>query len=290
MNKPYLDHVLRPVTEAKGLPNAHYTDPSVIAEENTALLRNGWAGLAVASDVPEPGDARPLTFLGEPLLLIRGKDGDVRVFHNVCRHRGMILVEEPRKIEGAIRCPYHSWCYSTDGRLVTTPHVGGPGTNVHEAIDRNSRALIQAFSWVPGFREYFAVKATPNPHILRILFEEGCGMDCSSMAELILSERIGAGPAARARGLRAGLDRRPRQVHDCRGAERDRAELDQQPRARAQRTHGAHQLAQPAGGRAEARPALHVRAADVQLDRVDPLGGVHRLGDAHEVVHAESAD
>lgn len=148
MNKPYLDHVLKSVTEAKGLPNAHYTDPSVIAEENTALLRNGWAGLAVASDVPEPGDARPLTFLGEPLLLIRGKDGDVRVFHNVCRHRGMILVEEPRKIEGAIRCPYHSWCYSTDGRLVTTPHVGGPGTNVHEAIDRNTLGLIELRSQI----------------------------------------------------------------------------------------------------------------------------------------------
>lgn len=61
-------------------------------------------------------------------------------------------------------------------------------------IRRNAQALIKAFSWAPGFREYFAVKATPNPHILKILFEEGCGMDCSSLAELILSERVGAGP------------------------------------------------------------------------------------------------
>jgi diaminopimelate decarboxylase len=59
------------------------------------------------------------------------------------------------------------------------------------AIRRNARKLIQAFSWCPRFREYFAVKATPNPHILRILHEEGCGADCSSYPELVLSDRVG---------------------------------------------------------------------------------------------------
>ncbi len=54
-----------------------------------------------------------------------------------------------------------------------------------------ARQLINAFSWNEGFKEYFAVKATPNPHILRILKEEGCGTDCSSLPELLLSERVG---------------------------------------------------------------------------------------------------
>ena len=58
-------------------------------------------------------------------------------------------------------------------------------------IRKTARALNQAFSWNPGFREYFAVKATPNPAILKILQEEGCGVDCSSMTELMLSERCG---------------------------------------------------------------------------------------------------
>ena len=58
-------------------------------------------------------------------------------------------------------------------------------------IRENARKLKQAFSWNPGFREYFAVKATPNPYILKILNEEGCGMDCSSLTELIMSERCG---------------------------------------------------------------------------------------------------
>ena len=65
----------------------------------------------------------------------------------------------------------------------------------HEAgIRANARALKAAFAWNPGFREYFAVKATPTPAILKLLRQEGCGCDCSSPAELILAERCGFGP------------------------------------------------------------------------------------------------
>ncbi|KJR95934.1 MAG: diaminopimelate decarboxylase [Peptococcaceae bacterium BRH_c4a] len=60
-----------------------------------------------------------------------------------------------------------------------------------EAIRANARKLLAAFGWAPAFKEYFAVKATPNPHILKILHEEGCGADCSSLPELILAEKSG---------------------------------------------------------------------------------------------------
>ncbi len=60
-----------------------------------------------------------------------------------------------------------------------------------KAIRENARKLKQAFSWNKGYKEYFAVKATPNPSILRILHEEGCGTDCSSLTELMMSEKIG---------------------------------------------------------------------------------------------------
>ena len=60
-----------------------------------------------------------------------------------------------------------------------------------KAIRENARALKDAFSWNKGYREYFAVKATPNPFILKILQEEGCGVDCSSLTELMLSEALG---------------------------------------------------------------------------------------------------
>ena len=143
-----LSTVRRPIAEANGLPNAHYIDKGVFDEEKNAVLFDNWAGLAVAADVPGVGDALPVTYLGMPLLIVRDKQDKVRVFQNTCRHRGMILVEEPRKIEGAIRCPYHSWCYSTDGRLVSTPHVGGPGRNTHEGIDRALLGLVEIRSHI----------------------------------------------------------------------------------------------------------------------------------------------
>lgn len=60
-----------------------------------------------------------------------------------------------------------------------------------KGIRENARKVKEAFAWNKGFKEYFAVKATPNPYIMKILKEEGCGMDCSSLAELILSEKCG---------------------------------------------------------------------------------------------------
>ncbi len=143
-----LSKVSKELSVANGLPNAHYIDETVFKEESEAVLFKTWAGVDVAASVPEPGDAKPIDFVGVPLLLLRDKEGDVRVFHNICRHRGMILVSEPRKIEGAIRCPYHSWCYSTKGELVATPHVGGPGQNTHPDIDKSTLGLVEVSSYI----------------------------------------------------------------------------------------------------------------------------------------------
>ncbi len=143
-----LSAVRRPIATANGLPNAHYIDGAIFDQERHAVLFDNWAGLAVAADVPDIGDAVPLTFLGMPLLVVRDKQNNVRVFQNACRHRGMILVDTPRQIEGAIRCPYHSWCYATDGRLVSTPHVGGPGQNTHADMDRDLLGLVEIRSHI----------------------------------------------------------------------------------------------------------------------------------------------
>ncbi|MEM6728587.1 MAG: aromatic ring-hydroxylating dioxygenase subunit alpha [Pseudomonadota bacterium] len=143
-----LDAVRRPIEQANGLPNAHYVDAGVFAVEAKATLLSTWAGLAVGADVPGKGDAKPIEFLGIPLLLLRDKEGAIRVFQNICRHRGMILVDAPKRIKGAIRCPYHSWCYSTKGELLSTPHVGGPGHNTHEGIEPDTLGLIEVRSHV----------------------------------------------------------------------------------------------------------------------------------------------
>ncbi|RED13190.1 aromatic ring-hydroxylating oxygenase subunit alpha [Pontivivens insulae] len=133
--------VRQPVAQAHGLPSALYTSEDALDLERRHIFHGGWACIGFGKDVPNPGDAKPITFLGAPLLLVRDKDGALNVFENVCRHRGMILVEEARNFGGVIRCPYHSWCYSLDGRLRATPHVGGPGINTHEAVDPATTGL-----------------------------------------------------------------------------------------------------------------------------------------------------
>ena len=82
-----------------------------------------------------------------------------------------VSAQQLREFERSIPTPYHLY---------------------YEAgIRRNARALYDAFSWNKEYKEYFAVKATPNPAIMQILHEEGCGMDCSSITELMLCERVG---------------------------------------------------------------------------------------------------
>src|SRR3546814_10355258 len=80
-------------------------------------------------------------FRSLPLLLLRDHDGALRVFHNVCSHRGLRLVTEPCRARGLIRCPYHSWSYALDGSLKATPFIGGPGTSTCEGFDKAGHGL-----------------------------------------------------------------------------------------------------------------------------------------------------
>ncbi|MGI9419148.1 MAG: aromatic ring-hydroxylating oxygenase subunit alpha [Geminicoccaceae bacterium] len=137
------------IGEAAGLPNRCYVDPAHFDVEKKRLFDRHWVCIGFGKDIPEPGDALPIDHLGTPLLALRDQGGDIRVFHNVCSHRGMILVDRPTHIRSVIRCPYHSWCYGMDGGLKATPHVGGPGHNAHSAIDRSTLGLrpVRAVVW-----------------------------------------------------------------------------------------------------------------------------------------------
>ncbi len=144
-----LKPVMNPVENARGLPNEHYTSDQVFDLEKRTVLFANWTGIGFGKDIPEPGDAKPVTFLGVPLLMVRDHDGNVNVFQNTCRHRGMILVDKPKNIKRIIRCPYHSWCYDLNGDLKTTPHVGGPGQNTHANICPEELGLftIRSYLW-----------------------------------------------------------------------------------------------------------------------------------------------
>ena len=136
-----LERVLRPIAAATGLPNEAYTSNDYARLERDHLLAGTWTCIGVGAQVPMPGDVRPVDLLGLPLLVLRDQDGELRVFHNVCSHRGMRLVDRPGRVKSAISCPYHCWTYGLDGRLRATPHIGGPGQPDCAGFDRSKHGL-----------------------------------------------------------------------------------------------------------------------------------------------------
>ena len=131
----------QPIETAAGLPNDAYTSDAFAALERDAVLGRSWACIGVGSQVAEPGDVRPVTLLGLPLILLRDLEGEIQVFHNVCSHRGVELVQAPCRSKGTLRCPYHSWTYHLNGDLRSTPFIGGPGTTDCDGFDKTQHGL-----------------------------------------------------------------------------------------------------------------------------------------------------
>ena len=131
IDKKKLDIVNKPIHQAHGLPNECYTSKEYTLVERKKLFEDKWIVIGSASSLKEAGDAKPIDLLGIPILIVRTKENQIKVFHNICSHRGLKLVNKPGKIKNVIRCPYHSWSYNLDGELMSTPHIGG--MNIHEA-------------------------------------------------------------------------------------------------------------------------------------------------------------
>lgn len=137
---------LRRVAEAANvtaaLPNDAYLNPDFDRAERDAIWRTQWIAIGFAGDVPRKGSVYPVDIAGMPLVMVRDREDRISVFHNVCRHRGLKLVDQPGRTGSVIRCPYHAWCYKLDGRLDQTPHVGGVGVGEHEAVHRDELGLM----------------------------------------------------------------------------------------------------------------------------------------------------
>ena len=145
-----LEAILQPIEQATGLPNPAYTGSEFFARERDRVFANSWAGIGFAGDLPRPGYAKPVDFMGLPLLLLRDRQDEIKVFHNVCSHRGMILVHEEGPVQGALRCRYHSWSYNLDGELKGTPHFGGIGQQTADGFDRCAHGLkpVRSALWM----------------------------------------------------------------------------------------------------------------------------------------------
>jgi len=104
------------------LPGWLYFDSDFFEAEKKAFLRAAPQVVCHESEIRKPGEWRTLEYLGEGVIVIRGDDGEVRAFSNVCRHRGSRLVDGTGGCARVLTCPYHAWSYGRDGRLVGVPH------------------------------------------------------------------------------------------------------------------------------------------------------------------------
>src|SRR3954454_11403755 len=103
------------------LPGWVYHDPDYFRVEMGRLIRPSWQIVCHANDIRNAGDWRTLDIIGESVIVIRGGDGEIRAFANICRHRGSRLVDGEGGCARRLTCPYHAWTYAADGRLVGVP-------------------------------------------------------------------------------------------------------------------------------------------------------------------------
>ena len=140
----------QPLAQASGMPNAAYTDQEVFEFERDQVIGNTWAALEFENELPCNAYMKPIDFMGLPLLMLRNRDGELKVFHNVCSHRGMILVPEEGPVKKLIRCRYHSWSYDLEGELKSTPHIGGVNVNTAEGFscEGNGLKAVRSEIWM----------------------------------------------------------------------------------------------------------------------------------------------
>ncbi len=138
-----LDAFHAPGPVRRGLPAEAYTSERFFALERERVFARNWTLAGFAHELPAVGDILPITVAGLPMVLVHGKDGTIRAFHNVCRHRGLKLVDRPCSRRRTLVCPYHNWAYGLDGRLINAPHFGGAGDHAPDGFDYAAHGLAE---------------------------------------------------------------------------------------------------------------------------------------------------
>jgi phenylpropionate dioxygenase-like ring-hydroxylating dioxygenase large terminal subunit len=157
---------LAPPECARALPYRAFRDERLLEAEIAELFGRDWILACREQEIANPGDYRAITIGGEPVVVVRGKDGTLRAMSNACRHRGTMIVEGFGTAQ-RLECPYHAWTYSLDGTLTGTPYHG----NV--AIDRQRHCLpaYQVDTWGGLVFVSLASEAEPLSDRLRGLAE-----------------------------------------------------------------------------------------------------------------------
>lgn len=139
------------------LSREFYTDPGIYAADMARIFRQQWLFAAPLAAFRRAGDFVTLQIDSDPLLFIRGKDGTIRGFYNVCRHRGSkILSEEQGNLRGKLTCPYHQWMYELDGVLAYASHMP-------QQPDAATHSLHPVHTVVLGGGVHFNLAEVPPP-------------------------------------------------------------------------------------------------------------------------------
>ncbi|RZQ63608.1 aromatic ring-hydroxylating oxygenase subunit alpha [Amycolatopsis suaedae] len=119
------------------LPGEYYVSPEIFTREQERVFETMWFCAVRSADLSAPGDFRTVQVGRESVLITRSRDGALRAFLNICRHRGARLcTEESGSVRRSFQCPYHAWTYGLDGKLVAAPNLA----NMPD-IDRNQYGL-----------------------------------------------------------------------------------------------------------------------------------------------------
>ncbi len=129
--QPSIEHVLSsyderaPLSQASTIPAAWYVDARIAELERLSVFSKTWQLVARTDQVKTPGQFVRATVAGEPIVVVRGNDGILRAFYNVCRHHAAAVVTEPCGQASLLHCPYHGWNYGLDGSLKGMPEFEG---------------------------------------------------------------------------------------------------------------------------------------------------------------------
>ena len=106
-----------PLDHAATIPSPWYFDDGIAELENSSVFGRSWQAIGRAAQVEKPGQFLTADVAGEPIVVVRGEDAQLRAFYNVCRHHAAAVVTEPQGCAKQFRCPYHGWTYGIDGAL-----------------------------------------------------------------------------------------------------------------------------------------------------------------------------
>ena len=132
------------------LPGHVFRDEDIFQDETRRIFSREWISVACAQSVAKPGDVFPVHVAGYALLVVRDKSDQVRVFYNMCSHRGSPLAKEPCHARGGLlSCPYHGWVFSLDGSLKNAPFLDQSGDHPRVSPDElRDRGLVSVRSVV----------------------------------------------------------------------------------------------------------------------------------------------